>query len=176
MNKTVLATLVDKGYSTTKISNKLGVTRYQVRKYLKIHRLETVFAREQSKYRDEDCPVCGNPSGTRKFCSKECKGKQHTTHSAAYRARRAKLNEQRRQKRKHFILLHGGECVTCGYNKNYAALEFHHKEPGTKRFSLNNKSITSKSMVDLAKEAEKCLLLCRVCHAELHNPDALLRD
>ena len=32
------------------------------------------------------------------------------------------------------IMSRGGRCELCGYNKNLAALEFHHKNPSEKEF------------------------------------------
>jgi hypothetical protein len=61
----------------------------------------------------------------------------------------------------------GGKCSACGYDKNFAALDFHHVDPATKSFTLCSRSHT---MYERVNEAKKCILLCRNCHAELHNP------
>lgn len=38
-------------------------------------------------------------------------------------------------KRKYEIVqMRGGKCERCGYNKNLAALDFHHRNPDTKKF------------------------------------------
>ncbi len=62
----------------------------------------------------------------------------------------------------------GGHCWQCGYNKNYAALDFHHFDPSIKSFGVNSNS--KGTLDELRKEAEKCVLLCRNCHSELHHP------
>ena len=66
----------------------------------------------------------------------------------------------------------GGCCSKCGYNKNYAALEFHHVKD--KSFSLDSRKISNTSMSKLLEELKKCILLCSNCHKEHHYPDLLL--
>ncbi len=62
----------------------------------------------------------------------------------------------------------------CGYDKNYAALEFHHKVPIEKLFQLDLRSLSNRSWDAILEEAKKCQLLCSNCHAEYHNPDCRL--
>ena len=77
----------------------------------------------------------------------------------------------RRQSRKSKLIeSKGGKCSICGYNKNYAALHFHHINPQKKLFNLDCHQIASKSWESIELEAKKCILLCSNCHAEHHNP------
>ncbi len=62
----------------------------------------------------------------------------------------------------------GGVCCKCGYNKNLAALEFHHINPEEKLFELSYHS--GQIWETITKELDKCLLLCANCHKEIHNP------
>jgi hypothetical protein len=75
-------------------------------------------------------------------------------------------DDERRAKRKELIDRLGGKCQFCGYNKCEAALDFHHRDDRTKRFNVA--SGMCRSMEDLIKETNKCLLLCANCHRELH--------
>jgi endogenous inhibitor of DNA gyrase (YacG/DUF329 family) len=81
------------------------------------------------------------------------------------------------QKKRHIsrkyelINLMGGKCTICGYDKNYASLEFHHLIPKEKEFPLDARHLSNSSITSLLKEAKKCILLCANCHRELHNPD-----
>jgi len=68
----------------------------------------------------------------------------------------------------------GGRCVICGYARNLAALEFHHREPLSKSFQLDTRTLANRKWRDVETEAEKCLLLCSNCHAEKHNPGAFI--
>ena len=56
-------------------------------------------------------------------------------------------------------------CSICGYNKCAAVLEFHHN--GDKDFLPNSSS--GRSIENLKKEIEKCIVLCANCHRELHH-------
>ncbi len=64
----------------------------------------------------------------------------------------------------------GGKCTKCGYSKNSSALCFHHIDPKTKSFPIDIRRCSNSSWDNLIKEADKCMLLCLNCHAELHNP------
>jgi len=75
-------------------------------------------------------------------------------------------------KRKMFLIeSKGGCCELCGYNKNLASLEFHHKDPSIKDFQLDLRKLSNSKMVDLLSEVEKCQLLCANCHRETHSPE-----
>lgn len=64
----------------------------------------------------------------------------------------------------------GGKCEICGYNKNYAALEFHHLDPSQKDFGIAQSGET-RSWDEIQNELDKCIMVCANCHRELHNPD-----
>jgi hypothetical protein len=63
----------------------------------------------------------------------------------------------------------GGKCDKCGYKKNLAALDFHHIDPNEKEENFQN-IIRRSKWEDIKKELDKCVLLCRNCHSEIHNP------
>lgn len=62
----------------------------------------------------------------------------------------------------------GGKCEICGYDKNYAAFDFHHINPKEKSFKLDSRVISNTNIIKLKKEVEKCMLLCANCHREIH--------
>ena len=68
--------------------------------------------------------------------------------------------------KKNCVQYKGGKCERCGYNKCLGALEFHHKNPEEKEFSLSNKK---KRFEILKIELDKCLLVCANCHREIHE-------
>ena len=70
-----------------------------------------------------------------------------------------------------YILSHGGKCEICGYNKNIAALEFHHKNPDEKEFQIDARKFANCDIHKLEKELDKCMILCANCHREIHNPE-----
>ena len=60
----------------------------------------------------------------------------------------------------------GGKCSTCGYEKCLEALDFHHTDFKTKDTQFSQKR--GWAWERLRKELDKCVLLCRNCHAEHH--------
>ena len=64
----------------------------------------------------------------------------------------------------------GGKCEICGYDRCITALEFHHLNRGEKDFSISE-STYSRSMEDLKKEVDKCILVCANCHREIHEKE-----
>lgn len=71
----------------------------------------------------------------------------------------------RNKKKEELVEYKGGKCEICGYNKCITALHFHHKDPNEKDFSISRKSY---SFEKLKEEADKCILVCANCHAEIH--------
>lgn len=70
-----------------------------------------------------------------------------------------------------YILNHGGKCEICGYNKNIAALDFHHRNPEEKEFQIDSRKFANCNLDVLQKELDKCIIVCANCHRELHHPD-----
>ena len=62
---------------------------------------------------------------------------------------------------------HGGKCKCCGYSKCSEALVFHHINPESKVEKVS-KLVYRKGITIAKREAEKCMLLCANCHAEVH--------
>lgn len=82
------------------------------------------------------------------------------------RCRTASVSEWRRRVKQKLIERAGGCCVLCGYDRHPAALHFHHLDPATKSFVLSRQGVT-RSFREAAAEADKCVLLCGNCHAEV---------
>lgn len=66
----------------------------------------------------------------------------------------------------------GGRCVRCGYDGCQAALEFHHRDPSAKEFSVAQhlKNVGHRYVLTdrVRGELDKCDLLCSNCHREVH--------
>tara|TARA_B100001123_G_C14502411_1_gene706866 strand:- start:117 stop:404 length:288 start_codon:yes stop_codon:yes gene_type:complete len=72
--------------------------------------------------------------------------------------------ERQREKKSALVKYKGGKCCICGYKKCYRGLDFHHI--AKKKFALSLKRDCS--LEKLKKEADKTILVCRNCHAEIH--------
>lgn len=81
---------------------------------------------------------------------------------------RSEAVQRRRDKLKQLSVDYlGGKCSRCGYCKCIQALDFHHKDPTQKDFSIAHKGHT-RSWERVKSELDKCILLCANCHREVH--------
>lgn len=65
------------------------------------------------------------------------------------------------------IAAFGSKCCFCGYSKCNKAFDFHHVEPTLKKFELC--SNWSRGWEEIVNELKKCIMVCRNCHAEIHQ-------
>ena len=102
-----------------------------------------------------------------KFCSRKCRNQSTNFKHQNYQCQQ----ERGRRRKVQLVNNAGGGCSECGYKKNLAALSFHHLDPKLKKFPLDLRQCSNRSMEALLAEAAKCILLCIRCHFELHHPD-----
>jgi 5-methylcytosine-specific restriction endonuclease McrA len=86
----------------------------------------------------------------------------------------ASVTARRIEKKKTLVADAGGQCLHCGYDGYYGALQFHHRDPADKKFAVSGKAL-GKSLEELREEAAKCDLLCSNCHSEVEYELALAR-
>ncbi len=72
----------------------------------------------------------------------------------------------RKRTKKKCVEYLGGKCQNCGYNECLAALDFHHRDPEAKEFSIAQYMC---SWDKIKIELDKCDLLCSNCHRKKHN-------
>jgi hypothetical protein len=84
------------------------------------------------------------------------------------KGRSAAVTRRRRKVKATLVREAGGCCCLCGYQGNMRALHFHHVDPADKRLELNARGIAL-SLATLRAEAQKCVLLCSNCHAEVED-------
>jgi len=111
-----------------------------------------------------NCNICKKPLKGKqtKYCSIICKNKSLQSYIAQKnRAITRKLK---------LIKSYDSCCSICGYNKNLASLTFHHIKPG-KKFKLDARSLSNRTLESVLREIRKCTLVCQNCHTELHNPN-----
>ena len=118
------------------------------------------------------CATCGGPlkGRQRRFCGLACKNRDTNNRHQNYLAQ-----QQRGLSRKLAAMIERGmRCARCGYSRNWAAMVWHHVDPATKRFDLDLRAFSNRSVAELRIEIARCELLCANCHAEEHNPAAAL--
>lgn len=59
-------------------------------------------------------------------------------------------------------------CERCGYHRNPAALDFHHR-PGQKKTAPLSQMLKDHRWETILEELAKCELLCANCHREEHH-------
>lgn len=94
---------------------------------------------------------------------------RYQTHGAQIRI--ANAEHQMRNKIRAVNYL-GGKCMRCGFD-HPSALQFHHRDPSTKTFSVTSKELSTprKRPWDtvIIPELDKCDLLCANCHFLEHG-------
>ena len=59
--------------------------------------------------------------------------------------------------------------LACGCGESHpACLQFHHRDPATKRFAISHAVREGLDYAVILAEIEKCDVLCANCHAKLH--------
>jgi len=97
-------------------------------------------------------------SGFNFYC-RECK----------YHADR-QLEEKRSEQRKKVIVEYlGGKCMLCDYDRCYPALDCHHMFAKDKDFNISSEMRKKGAMSTIRSEVDKCALVCKNCHAEIHQ-------
>jgi hypothetical protein len=164
MEKQILLELIDKGLTVQKIADHEKCSFTNVRYWLRKYGLNTKTYNNKGK----SCQVCGGELKGRQtlYCSKKCKVKELLKYD---KTAADKMREKGLKRKIHFVNQLGGKCQCCGYDKNLAALTFHHIDPENKSFNLDIRKMTNTRMSSLEDEAKKCQLLCQNCHTELHN-------
>lgn len=81
-----------------------------------------------------------------------------------------RTSKRRKAQKLRAVAFKGGACAVCGYNRCVAALEFHHRDPEQKAFSIAPRH--GYKWEALQAELEKCDLLCANCHREAEDKAA----
>jgi len=99
------------------------------------------------------------------LCQKEYQYQRRKGHKA-HRCNSCVTVARQIGRKKKSIEYKGGECVCCGYQKYYGALQFHHLDPTVKEYQIGGNCTVA--WEKLKKELDKCILVCSICHAEIH--------
>jgi hypothetical protein len=116
----------------------------------------------------EACVTCGEILAGRqkRFCSRRCKNADTNHRHQSYLAQ----SKRGLGRKEELLAAAGGRCTRCGYGRNLAALTWHHLDPERKKFSLDLRSLSNRSIDEIHAELAKCIVLCANCHAETHFP------
>mgnify|MGYP001259705359 CR=1 FL=1 len=84
-----------------------------------------------------------------------------------YLKSRKKHRDIENTRKRNYINSKRQDCFFCGADKNKNIMEFHHKNPLEKKFTLSH--MRKKSYAAIDKEILKCWCLCKCCHIKLHQ-------
>jgi transposase len=162
----VLEALIEEGLSISGIAERLGVHRSTVCYWLGKHDLRT--AQAQRRKHGQLAKAAGQVT-VKMTCLHHGETDFWMEGRGAYRClacRRERVADRRRRVKEILVSEAGGSCRICGYSRCLAALHFHHLDPGGKRFSMGREGVT-RSLAVMREEAQRCVLLCANCHAEV---------
>jgi transposase-like protein len=158
LSRDQLQQLVAAGLSTREIAREVGRSLGTVRHWLREYGLVTARAARRSASRSQpgeavverDCPR----HGLIRPCAPFGRGGDR-----CLRCRSQAVADHRRRVKARLVAEAGGACTICGYSRSVAALQFHHLDPDTKRFSISVRGVT-RALERAREEAGKSVLLC----------------
>jgi len=171
MDKSILTQLIKENLSSHQIAKKLNTSQTNVRYWLKKHELKTQHKKFQKKdwgdITHRRCSKCREEKTIDCFYGKKDNKKDKIRFHNYCKSCMEKITVERQQKLKQQCVDYkGGKCVRCGYNEYVGALDFHHIDPSQKEYTIASKK--NCSFEYLKPELDKCVLLCRNCHAITH--------
>ena len=142
--------LLSENYTKREIAEQLGIGYSTVRKW-------STGVKSVRPKREFKCTDCGESKPQRFYQSMRSRCK--TCHNKlGYEAQKDKIRS--------YALSRGPlACSRCGYDKSFAALEWHHRDPTEKDPTWNRGWKYDR----LKLELDKCDLVCANCHREIHH-------
>ena len=162
MERSALEPLVKQGLGIRPIANALKTSPTNVRYWIRKFGLELSqkpfgrgYVMPRMPYK---CGQCGETNPSQFY------GNKHKICGPCHNAYNIK---QGQEKRLRAVKELGGQCYVCRYDRHSCALDFHHLDPKAK--DPNFRSMRGWSWEHILVELEKCVLLCKNCHAAIHN-------
>jgi transposase len=166
-----LEPLVEEGATIAEIADSVGRSKATVRHWLIRYGLKTHNGRGRRSAQEVKAAKQAGHATVTMRCRYHGETEFWLTGRGYYRCKRCRSAAvARRRKKVKEILVEeaGGCCCICGYRRNMRALHFHHLEPSQKRHEINAKGVAI-ALEKLRVEAQKCVLLCSNCHAEVED-------
>lgn len=170
-----LSALADRGLTVRQIAERLDRSPTTVRHWMRRYSIETPRTR---RLRETANARAGGQMRVVATCPRHGRTEFTRSPTGAFRClqcRNDAVSKRRRAVKNALVRAAGGACALCGYARSPAALQFHHEDPITKAFSISDRGVTRRLEAAL-QEAEKCVLLCATCHAEVEAGVARLPE
>lgn len=171
MDITLLQKLINENLSTREIAERTNKSQTTVRWWLKRYGLKT-----NINFRNKG-GLAGKPKLPRdgrkaplycKKCGETNPERFYVTHrrTRCKNCHNTETIERCKESKRKAVEYKGGKCSICGYSKCLAALDFHHMDP--KQKDPRWKAMKNWTFDKIKEELDKCVLVCRNCHAEIH--------
>ena len=157
MDREQLVKLIDAGYTQRQIAEAVGGSQGNVKYWLAKFGLKT----KATGARELSCKLCGETNPDLFY--------KHKDGSIRYRCKNCDNMETIKRFREYkqaAVEYKGCKCERCGYNKCLGALDFHHLDPLEK--DPNWKRMRNWPLDKVKGELDKCILVCKNCHSEIH--------
>jgi DNA-binding transcriptional ArsR family regulator len=161
-----LRALVEADASIREMADEFDAGYSTVRYWLKRLGLET---ERMARRRESDAARRAGLQRAYLVCPKHGHTTFFTRPEGGYRCARCNsvaVSDRRRRVKRQLVEEAGGKCAICGFAEHPAALQFHHLDPDAKEFHLSHQG-QSRSLNRMRAEAQKCVLLCANCHAQV---------
>jgi len=157
-----LEELVAQGLSVRRIASEIGLSPTAARHWLRRYDLKTARALPRPARPGEQFLAMCAVHGQTVFQRRDDGARR------CLRCRSESVMRRRKFVKETLVAEAGGRCALCGYDRYLGALEFHHVDPSMKEFSVSRDGVT-RSLDRARAEAQKCVLLCATCHAEVEG-------
>ncbi|HEY5044694.1 MAG TPA: helix-turn-helix domain-containing protein [Solirubrobacteraceae bacterium] len=163
--------LVEQGATIAEIADAVGRSKATVRHWLIRYGLKTHSGRGRRPAQEAKAAKQAGLATVTMRCRHHGETEFWLNGQGYYRCKRcrsAAVSRRRRKVKEILVEDAGGCCCICGYHRNMRALHFHHLDPSQKRHEINAKGVAI-ALEKLRIEAQKCVLLCSNCHAEVED-------
>jgi hypothetical protein len=170
MDKDLLVSYVEQGFSIYTIAKKSKKAPTTIRYWLRKYELKTKNKSFKDGYHRERINGYFCSSCNIELNEKTAYSRKDNRYGFFSQCRKCMSNDaklKRKNSKEKAIEYKGGCCNRCGYDKNIASLEFHHLDPSQKEITPTK--LTNREWKVLKEEIDKCTLLCSNCHREEHN-------
>lgn len=170
MDKHIIETALANSKTMREAARSLKTSFSNFRYWIAKHKID-VSAHIQKSDINRYCPRCEQTKKREEFY---CKRGKEGSSSYCKICTNAETTERQRKFKHLCVEYKGGKCIHCGYNKCIGALDFHHRNPAIKEFSISMAKHHS-FLDNIKEELDKCDLVCSNCHREIHDKIQLKR-
>lgn len=122
---------------------------------------------KEEKSWDQYSKSSSNKTGFAYRCKACCSKSARSTYMKEYGDKVRERNRERLSENREYVAQYklGRSCISCN-ELTSVCLDFHHVDPSSKLFGIAHSGC--RTIEQLQKEIDKCVLLCANCHRKLH--------